>query len=598
LQLVRRLRLSALFCALSVLACELVSRPYANMGVCDDWPYILMTRTLAETGHVVYNGWAAPMLLWQLYLGAGFIKLFGFSLTAVRMSTLLVSVALAFVLQRTLVRANISERNATIGTLALVLSPLYLMLSVTFMTDIHGLFAIVLCLYGCLRALQSASSRAAIGWLCFAVAANAVCGTSRQIAWLGILVMVPSTLWLLRSRRRVLLAGGAVTAAGALFLFVCLQWLKRQPYSVPEHLLPDVFPVMHTLWELVFTFLDLPFLLLPIVALFLPEIRKSRPRSIILAVVLFLGYLLLAIHPSHLRGNFPLEPISGGIGEWVNVHATFEYCLLKGQLPIFLSRGTQVLLTTISFGGLLGLAGSLLRYRRRPSVEVISAGTHWRQLGVLLAPFTVAYGLLLIPRAATTGLHDRYLLGLLAPALLCLVRYYQDSIQPRLPQVSLLLVGLTAVYSVTATHNMFSLYRARVAIASEMRAHGVSDTSVDNGWEYNFGVELRYANHINEPSIVVPADAYVRRAPQPADICPMNQYDKTPHISPLYGVSFDPDACYGAAPFAPVHYSRWLASGPGTLYVVYYTPPKYGHARAARPVDGTRLTPEAQTPKT
>ena len=40
-----------------------------------------------------------------------------------------------------------------------------------------------------------------------------------------------------------------------------------------------------------------------------------------------------------------------------------------------------------------------------------------------------------------------------------------------------------------------------------------------------------------------------------------------------YGVSFDPNACYGPAPFAPATYSRWLASKPGTLYVVKYTVP-------------------------
>src|ERR1017187_4220937 len=129
------------------------------MGIDDDQPYILMAQKLAATGHIVYNGWEAAMLGWQLYLGAVFIKLFGFSLTTVRMSTLLVAMVLAFVLQRVMVRANVGERNATIGTLALVLSPLYLMVSVTFMTDIQGLFAIVLCLYGCLRALQAAAPR-------------------------------------------------------------------------------------------------------------------------------------------------------------------------------------------------------------------------------------------------------------------------------------------------------------------------------------------------------------------------------------------------------------------------------------------------------
>jgi hypothetical protein len=214
------------------------------------------------------------MLGWQLYLGAAFIKLFGFSFTAVRMSTLLVAVALAFLLQRTLAFAGISERNATIGTLALVLSPLYLMLSVTFMTDIYGLFAVVLCLYGCLRALRATTSRAAIAWLCFAVLTNAICGTSRQIAWLGVLVMVPSALWLLRAQRRVLLAGAAATLAGVAFIVVCMHWLQKQPYTIPEHLFHAGFSAAEMFQQFLLTCLDVPFLLLAIMALFLPEIRK------------------------------------------------------------------------------------------------------------------------------------------------------------------------------------------------------------------------------------------------------------------------------------------------------------------------------------
>jgi hypothetical protein len=529
LQLVRRFRFQALFCALAVLVCELVSRPYAGMGVCDDWPYILMTRTLAETGHVVYNGWAAPMLVWQLYLGAAFIKLFGFSYTTVRMSALLVAVALAFLLQRTLVRTGITERNATIGTLALVLSPLYLMLSVTFMTDITGLFAIVICLYGCLRALQAASSRAAIGWLCFAVASNAICGTSRQIAWLGILLMVPSTLWLLRARRRVLLAGGAATVAGVLFILGCMQWLKRQPYSIPEHLLTGIFPVAHTLWELIFTFLDVPFLLLPIAALFLPEIRKSRSRVIAILSALSLGYIFLGSYPSHLRGSFPLEPT---LIDWVGIHGIFESIGLRGEPPIFLNRSVQVVLTVASLGGLIGLIASLLRTRGTPPPAAgSSTGVSWKQLGVLLAPFTIVYSLLLIPRA-TIMLFDRYTLGLLVVALLCLVRYYQDRIQPRLPFASVLLVGILAIYGIVVTHNAFALYRARAAMAAEIRAAGTPDTSVDNGWEYNLGVELQHADHINESTIVVPAHAYVPTPPLPAGTCSMLFFDETPHVHP------------------------------------------------------------------
>jgi hypothetical protein len=128
-----------------------------------------------------------------------------------------------------------------------------------------------------------------------------------------------------------------------------------------------------------------------------------------------------------------------------------------------------------------------------------------------------------------------------------------------------------AIYGIAVTHNMFSFYRTRVALAAELRSNGVPDTSVDNGWEYNLVVELQHADFINEPTIAVPAHAYVPTPPPPADACPIFKYDETPHIHPLYGISFDPNACYGLAPFTPMHYTRWLASGPGTLYVVRYT---------------------------
>ena len=119
-------RRPALLCAFVLLVCAFATFPFAEVGLTDDWSYVQSARVLAQTGHIVYNGWATAMLGWQLYLGALFVKLFGTSFTAVRASTLLVALITAFLMQRTFVRAGINSRNATIGTLALVLSPLFL----------------------------------------------------------------------------------------------------------------------------------------------------------------------------------------------------------------------------------------------------------------------------------------------------------------------------------------------------------------------------------------------------------------------------------------------------------------------------------------
>ena len=567
MQVARRFRLPAVLSALAVLVCELVSQPYTAMGVCDDMSYILIARKVAETGHIFYNGPTTPFLGWQLYLGALFIKLFGYSLTTVRMSTLAVSMVLAFVLQRVLVRANISERNATLGTLALVLSPLYLVLSVTFMSDIQGLFAIVLCLYGCLRALQAGTGRAAIAWICFAVAADGICGTSRQIAWLGILVMVPSAVWLLRSRRKVFVAAAAVNAAGMLWVFGCLQWFKHQPYNVPEHVFSDSFNASHAAGQLGHILLDAPFLLLPIVALFLPGIRKNRRWMLAVGAVLAAAYLFLATYPSHVRGSFPLDPTGG---DWVGIHGVYEFMILRGNPPIFVNKAVQALLTVVSVGGVVGLI-SLLGAGQTARRTENAAGVSWKQLGVLLGPFVVVYGLLLIPRAGDFHLTERYLLALLVVALVCMVRYYQDAIRPELPWACAALVGVMAIYGVVNTHNTFAVDRGRVELANELLAAGVPDTAVDNGWEYNQGVELEHARFINDYRMINPKGMYREAPPLPAGTCEVNGHDLTPHIVPRYGISFDPGACYGRAPFAPVHYSRWLGWEQGALYVVYYT---------------------------
>jgi hypothetical protein len=279
-------------------------------------------------------------------------------------------------------------------------------------------------------------------------------------------------------------------------------------------------------------------------------------------------YLFVAIYPSHIRGSMPLEPT---LGDWLNIYGIYGFTMLKGQAPLFLARWMQALLTVVSLGGVVGLISSVLHSRRTAQPAAPAAAISWKQLLTLLGPFTLAYVLLLVPRTIAFALLDRYMFALLVVALFVLLRYYQERIRPQLPLATLLPVALMAVYGVTVTHNLFALYRARVELAAELRAAGVPDTAVDNGWEYNFETELQNAPYINDHRIASPANAYTVTPPLPTGTCPMFWYDNTPHVRPRYGVSFDPQTCYGPAPFAPVHYSRWLASSPGSLYVVRYT---------------------------
>jgi hypothetical protein len=72
-----------------------------RVGVNNEWSYAKTVQVLAHSGHIVFNGWVAAIVGWMLYLGALFVKLFGFSFTTVRLSMLPVSMATLYLTHRT-----------------------------------------------------------------------------------------------------------------------------------------------------------------------------------------------------------------------------------------------------------------------------------------------------------------------------------------------------------------------------------------------------------------------------------------------------------------------------------------------------------------
>ena len=590
-RLFSRFRMPAVLCAITFMLCEAISQPYAEMGVSDDWSFIRTAQLLAQTGHIQYNGWAACMIGWQLYPAALFLKLFGFSFTVARLSTFLVAVLTTFLIQRTFVRAGINEQNATIGTLAIVLTPLYMALSVTFMTDVQGLFAVVICLYSCLRSLQASRSSTATAWICCAALANTVFGSSRQISWLGVLVMVPCTLWLLRHRRRTLVAGCLATLAGWAFVALSLHWFERQSYAVPEHLFVKVaghYQLAYMARELFGVVLELPFLILPIFAAYLILLLRRNSRQFWrYFAVCGLGYVLVAVPLAIVFGPDSItQPM---LGDWVSPAARYGITVLGKLGPTVLDQTTRILLTAVSTLAMLCAIAFLWGVRRRiireevdehqAEVSGATAGSvSWNRLLLLVGPFAAAYFALLIPRSSVQ-LIDRYLLSLMFLSGLGLIRAFQNFVQPYLPAVTKVLVGLVAIYSIGATHDMFAFYRARVAVANEVLAAGVQPNTFDGGFEYNGWVELLQGGYLNNEKILNPPNSYIPVGPYRGLSCngdgKIGDYNnQLLHFSPRYALSFHPDVCAGNAPLAPVNYFRWLGLRPASLYVVTYQPMK------------------------
>ena len=571
----------ALACSLALVLCALLVRPYAETGMMDDWSYVRSAQLFASTGHVIYNGWATAMLGWQLLWGALFFKLFGFSFLTARLSILMVAMATVFLTHRCMVRSGINEWNAALGTLAIVLTPVMLPLSLSFMTDIPGMLILMLCLYACIRALQADTTRAQIAWICFAAISNAIGGTVRQIAWVGVLILVPSTIWMLRKKSRIAGWGILSCVAGICFLFASLHWFNQQPYSVGDAVPRRIgwrAPIFYLPANLLRPALETALFLLPITFMFVPVLWQSRRR--VFATLAGCGvfgacaaawiFAARAMWPQsgHQPGLSLLAPFMTLHGNYVTQFGLYARWPIHYDYPVVLHDGVRVLLTIATLVSVAAVCATIARMRPLSNAEPAPKETlSDRQIATLILPVTAAYCALVLPRAFIGYALDRYLLPLMPLLLILLLRLYQSRISRRLPWPSLCFVLVVGVYSIAATHDLFSLYRTSLTAINEVRAAGVPRDQIDGGWEYDGWTQIEESPYIHQPGIHLP-DGMVFDIGSTQTFCRLDYLPLMPSIVPHYSLALSLSACAGATPFAPVSYRRWLSPHSATVYVV------------------------------
>ena len=527
------------------------------MGLNDDWSYIATALALAKTGHIHYNGWSTAMLGWQLYLGALFIKLFGFSFTIVRASILLVGAGCVVLLHRIFLRFGLSPANAVLATLTVALSPLFLGLSFTFMSDIPGLFAILLCLYMCLRAEQADTDDHTALWLVAAALINAIAGSVRQISWLGLLVMVPATAWHLRARRRVLLSAAISCVLGAAIVFASLHWFKLQPYALSEKLLPlddgsgGTKSPLKRLRGVVNALATVLLFSLPVLVAFLAKIRELPSRRRKQAAVLFSFCVLITVVEILRRKAALSTPFTGNI---VGPRGVPDVSVLPGTPAEVFAYPVRFLLNFI----ILASSGAAIIWWRNTRSAVpasLPERVSSRAFFYLLAPFTAAYILLTITRF---NIFDRYLLALVAVMVLCVVRFYQRLFGD-LPIITHIAIATAALIGVVAMHDGFVYNRARLTAIDEVRQSGIPRDQIRGGMEYDAWTQIEDTGYVNDTRLASPTGAY---QPTPAPTVPPEcQFffsEHTPSVVGRFGLSYSPLPCYRLAPFAAVTYSTWL----------------------------------------
>lgn len=563
-------RAGAFLCAALLLLCVLVSHPVAEVGLNDDWSYVRSAKLMAETGHFMYVGWASAMLGWMLPFGAASAKVFGFSFTAVRYASVLVGAVTAYLLQRCFARAGLNAWNATLTALTFVLSPLYLPLATTYMTDLPGFLATLAGFYACLRALEAEKEGTAGFWLCAGSIAVAIGGTARQTAWLALFFMMPAAAWLLRKRRLPWVVVVITWVASLVFVRWSMVWFSHQPYSLREAVVAG-----YVDRDLVYAFiesvtrstLDAAMLLLPILIAFVP---LARPFAVPTRRWYYgaLGLTLLALVFVWHRHTL-LSWLAPFDGNYFTQNGLLDIPEIGVRRPM-LGIWSRLLLGGLTWVCLVATVGYFVRLRHeRKGIVPQDPASPLRKLSILLLPYTLAYGLLLLHRAVFSHIFDRYLIVLLFVPALLLVLWYQQAVAPRLPVASVILLVVSGLFTTAANHDLFAMGRARVQAANNLIAAGIPRTEFYGGFEYDGWTQVErygFANsgYMNTPQGFTASPPIVLRM----QVKPCRYWAAriAAAVQPRYALSYDPGSCAGPSQFGPVSYSSWLPPYGAKIY--------------------------------
>jgi hypothetical protein len=421
---------------------------------------------------------------------------------------------------------------------------------------------------------------ATIAWLAFAAATNLIGGTPRQIAWLGALVVVPGTAFLLRKRRGVLLSGAMLVAASVLGILLILHWFNGHPNVVHEKLIQRKLSLHwygHLVTQMVRQFLCLLFLLLPASLAWLAAVdrRTLAARTRILSVAILAGVIFLAL--PHIgttdRPGTWLMPFATDVMDSIGMAPT-PLAEMLGPRFVILSMNLRIFLSTLvivaGYAMLDQLVSFLLAKRRADQQDASSSSLYarvlaplplengtrpldsWRAIFWMLGPFVAVYIVFLVPRGLAAMLFDRYQIELFAIALIILLRFHQHFFAPRMPAISIVALALFSAYAIAGVHDMFALYRARVAAGNELIAAGVPRTAIQGGFEFDGWTQVMDGgNVLNDPHEGV----VVEKLPIE---CSNWFTASTPSVNPRYFIMRTPLPCFDHSQFPDVHYRAWL----------------------------------------
>jgi len=471
---------------------EIIIDPIGEFPLNDDWSYTRTLKLLYTSHHLHLTGFTSMPLIGQLVWALLFCKIFGFSFTILRLSTLIL--ALTGVLATYFLIRELSDRRklALIGALTVLFNPVYMNLSNTFMTDVPFFSMLVLSMYCFVRMLRQGGLRWLIAGICFVTVATLI----RQLGLLAAFSFACCILlaWKRLTMLRIVTAAVAcIVPLGAYLLYNA--WLKVHagiPVMYHEGTRQILFNLLYSDYSKP-VFLGKQFLnifiynglfIFPLVFLCVPRLLGKAARLLPWYYGMFLlfgiGYFLAFRRMMPFTGNI-LN--SYGLG----IASLRDIMILKTDHLADLPAAFWLVITLAGCIGGGWILFLLVRYfpslKRANFLQSPAAPE-----AAFLYYFIVAYMFVMEVGAS----FDRYFIPLL-PVICALTAYALNegkAVAFSLPRFSyglaLASVILYGVFSVTMTSDYMSWNRARWgALSYLMTEKQIGPEHIDGGFEFN-----------------------------------------------------------------------------------------------------------------
>ena len=439
----------------------LLLQPFQNTPFVDDWVYAWPVEHLLNTGELRILEYSGTINLPQVFWAAIFTLPYGFSFSALRVSTFVIAILSLCGLYLVLRELGASRTSALLGVAILAVYPIFFILSFTFMTDLPFVACMIagsLAFVYALRYESTAWLTVAAVFISFTIAMRFT-GIAVGVAF-GMVLLFHAGGW---GRQRVWLA--LLPPAFTVLLIVWREghmllpdntWigpasrLGRLEYAFP--LLPEM-----TVVTLAFLSSAVGLALLPLATALLN--RKNVQRAAPLFAIMVVSFVLA--YGASIDFPLPLVPTRS---MWTLDELGLTMPLVPGFTPFTAPEWVYWSLCGLGWASMSILIASLIH---RPSV------TDWFFL------WSIFFGAAMV--AVLWLFHDRYALPIVVPFIILAAREVQTARWLWAAPVVLVF----AMISTFQTRDHLNYNAALYSALDSLRAMGAASSEINGGYAMN-----------------------------------------------------------------------------------------------------------------